>query len=188
MYASIPLTNLPPFSERSLAMQSNVITATTDVETRILETFKKHTGSLESEIGRLTSCLNDVSLENRRAPLSEFSLIHQMQLTQLLEQLAEIWEHQRASDEANESSEASRSIIAAQQRLLQSLRFPQMQDRKEEISSAYKDTYEWLFQAAPREQKHWHNFLPWARREDNSHSIYWIHGKPGKLLDGEACR
>lgn len=162
-------------------MQNSVVTATADVEHRILEAVKGHAGSLEAEIGRLTSCLNELSFEDHKASVGHFSLAYQTQLVQLSEQLAKIWEHQRARDETSASLEASRNGASAQHRLLQSLRYPQMQERKEEISIAYRNTYEWLFQDDPREQNNWHNFVPWARRADNPHSIYWIHGKPGKF-------
>lgn len=167
-------------------MQSSVIKSNTDVEDRILDTVTKNTGSLRAEIRRLTSCLTEMSLDYRNES-SELSFEHQTQLMQLSKHLAQIWEQQRASIEASKSMEISRDSVAAQNRLLQSLQFPQMQERKEEISSAYENTYEWLFQADPRGKTDWHNFVSWARRADNPQTIYWIHGKPGKSLERNSC-
>lgn len=161
-------------------MQSSVIKATTDVEARMLDTITKNTGSLRAEIRRLKSCLNERSLDHSK-PMAEFSFEHQTQLVQLSEQLSQIWEQQRASDEAKKSLEISKNSVAAQHRLLQSLQFPQMLERKEEISSAYENTYEWLFQTNTRGQVDWHRFVSWSRRADNCNSIYWIHGKPGEF-------
>lgn len=162
-------------------MESSVISATADVERRILDTVKKNAGSMEAEIARLSSCLDEMSFDYQRAPASDVSLIDQPQLMQLSEQLVQIWEQQRASDEAHKSVEISRSSVAAQHRLLQNLQFPQMQERQEEISSAYENTYEWLFQPNPKGRSGWHNFVSWARRASNTQSIYWIHGKPGEF-------
>lgn len=161
-------------------MQNSVIKATTDVEDRILDIVKKNTGSLKAEISKLTSSLNEVSFDNRPNPMDQFTDVQQIQLGQLSKQIAQIWEQQIASEEASKPPEVSRNNVAAQHRVLQSLQFPQMQERKEEISSAYENTYEWLFQADWRGQNDWHSFVPWARRADISQSIYWIHGKPGE--------
>jgi hypothetical protein len=121
-----------------------------------------------------------MSFDYRGNGMGGLSLDHQTQPAQLSEQLTQIWEHQRASDEASKSSEALRNIETAQHRILQSLQFPQMQERKEEISVAYENTYEWLFQADPLGQKDWHNFVSWAGKAENPRSTYWIHGKPGE--------
>lgn len=166
-------------SERSLTMHRSAVNSTTNVEDCILDTLKKNAGSLEAEIRELTTSLKEMSLEQHINRTNEFSSIHQTQLVQLSEQLAQIWQYQRAADEARKTAETSRSSVAAQHKLIQSLQFPQMNERKEEISSAYKDTYEWLFQAAPREHEDWHSFVSWARRADSPQRIYWIRGKPG---------
>lgn len=161
-------------------MQKSVIKATTDVEDRVLDIVKKNTGSLKAEIARLTSSLNEMSFDNRPNPMDEFTDVQHTQLIQLSKQIAQIWEQQIASEEASKPFDRSRNAIAAQHRVLQSLQFPQMQERKEEISSAYENTYEWLFQADRRGQNDWHSFISWARKADNPQSIYWIHGKPGE--------
>lgn len=167
-------------------MQGSVIKSTTDVEDRILDTITKNTGSLRAEIRRLASCLNEMSLDHRNTS-RELSCNHQTQLVQLSKQLAQVWEHQRALNEASKSLEISRNSVAAQNRLLQSLQFPQMQERKEEISSAYTNTYEWLFRADQRGRNDWHNFVSWTKRADNPQTIYWIHGKPGESLECNKC-
>lgn len=169
-------------------MESNVISATTAVERRILDTVKKNAGSLEAEIARLRSCLNEMSFDYQRVPASDVNLVDHPQLVQLSEQLVQIWEQQRASDEARKSVEISRNSVAAQHRLILSLQFPQMQERQEEISSAYKNTYEWLFQADSKGKNDRHSFVSWARRAGNTQSIYWIHGKPGEFLQARYGR
>ncbi|KAG8165529.1 hypothetical protein KVR01_004081 [Diaporthe batatas] len=177
--ANLTLAFLLLMHERSLTMHSHAIRTATDVEYRMLDILKKNTGSLEAGIIELTSRLKEMSFDQSKDRMGEFSSEHQIQLAQISEQLAQIWEHQRASDQASKSLEASKQGVAPQHRLLQSLQFPQMQDRREEISRAYENTYEWLFQDHPGEEEGWHSFVAWARRLGSPQRIYWIHGKPG---------
>lgn len=169
-------------------MHNSVMKATTDVEVRILDVVTKNTGSLKAEIGKLTSCLNEMSFDHRPNPMNQMSDVQQTELFQLSKQIARIWEQQRALDEARKPLEMSKINVEAQHRVLQSLQFPQMQERKEEISSAYENTYEWLFQTEPSGQSDWHSFVSWARSADNPNSIYWIHGKPGESLKSNVHR
>lgn len=162
-------------------MHSSAIRATTDVESRIIDTVKLHTSSLAAEVGKLTSRLNDLSLDHNKSATSEFSLVHHAQLVHLSEQLIQNLKQHRASDEASKSLEVSRRSVVAQDRLLQSLQYPQMQEIKEEISSAYENTYEWLFHDGSNGQRDCQNFVSWTRGIDKGPRIYWIHGKPGEL-------
>lgn len=169
-------------------MQSSLTRATSDAEYRILDTVKGSADSLEAEIGKLTSRLHKMSCDHGEDPFRDFSYVHQNQLVKLSEQLAQIWEHQRASDEGNRSLEVARNSTAAQNRILGSLQFPQMRERRDEICKAYENTYEWLLQDDTGRQNDWHNFVSWAGRVDNGRTIYWIYGKPGEFLKNNVYR
>ena len=62
--------------------------------------------------------------------------------------------------------------------LLDSLSFPAMQDRQDEVAQAYHTTFEWIFD----EPQHgggdlpWNNFVQWLR---DGRGIYWVNGKAG---------
>ncbi|CAI7678929.1 unnamed protein product [Penicillium pancosmium] len=69
--------------------------------------------------------------------------------------------------------------ILAQQRILASLRFPQMQERAQQIATAHDQTYEWALEA-PNENLHrWDGIVRWLSSSAKTKGIYWISGKPG---------
>ncbi|MCJ1431082.1 hypothetical protein MMC27_000432 [Xylographa pallens] len=57
-----------------------------------------------------------------------------------------------------------------------SLKFPTMQDRQEDIPEAHKDTFNWIFDDDQLETRVWDSFHNWLRTGDG---IYWINGKAG---------
>lgn len=65
--------------------------------------------------------------------------------------------------------------------VLESLRFPTMNDRHEEIADAHKNTFKWMFEAVDAEddsdlEAQSNNFVEWLCQGDG---IYWINGKAG---------
>ena len=67
----------------------------------------------------------------------------------------------------------------AHQQLLESLFFPEIVSRQEQISEAFKGTYQWIFDSpSSKRTRHvrWTNFHNWLETSDG---IYWISGKPG---------
>lgn len=66
-----------------------------------------------------------------------------------------------------------------QQRILDSLRFPQLQERRQQIHEAHKETYYWILQPDPDRNSQWDSFTTWLSSSAESRRVYWIHGKPG---------
>ena len=62
-----------------------------------------------------------------------------------------------------------------QQKLLQRLRFADIQDRHDQIAEAHKETFQWIFQDPAVTGKPWSNFESWLK---TGQSLYWITGKP----------
>ncbi len=58
--------------------------------------------------------------------------------------------------------------------ILESLRFPQMQDRYEAIASAHKKTFTWIFKDPVKHQRPWSSFSDWLT---NGSGLYWVQGK-----------
>ena len=60
--------------------------------------------------------------------------------------------------------------------LLDSLGFPAMKNRQEEIAPAYRATFEWIFQIPSHEPEllPWTNFADWLQYGED---IYWVNGK-----------
>jgi hypothetical protein len=63
---------------------------------------------------------------------------------------------------------------AADESVLESLGFPTMTTRYEEVVDAYPETFKWIF--SQTEQQKWCNFGEWLREEEG---VYWISGKAG---------
>lgn len=74
---------------------------------------------------------------------------------------------------------------ARRERLLQSLKYPGFNERRNEVRKAHTDTYQWVFagdgneSAEPDSQMSttkWDSFSNWLKSTD---TFYWISGKPG---------
>jgi hypothetical protein len=57
-----------------------------------------------------------------------------------------------------------------------SLTFPIMTDREDEIADAELKTFDWIFELPRSKDRPWDNFLKWLETGD---SLYWINGKAG---------
>ncbi|KAH9216706.1 hypothetical protein DL95DRAFT_460042 [Leptodontidium sp. 2 PMI_412] len=62
------------------------------------------------------------------------------------------------------------------QMMLNSLRYPQMRDRYEEISEAHAQTFKWILEDSESQTRTWSNFSNWLQ---NGTGIYWVNGKAG---------
>jgi hypothetical protein len=77
---------------------------------------------------------------------------------------------------ANAASRFAKELLKIETDILQSLRFPLMVDREEEIHQAERATFEWIYRDPRSEDMPWDNFAEWLQHGDN---LYWITGKPG---------
>ena len=68
------------------------------------------------------------------------------------------------------------STIDYQRRLLESLYFPEMNSRQEQIKEAHKKTFNWLFDETGEDLRPWSNYTEWLR---TGQGTYWISGKAG---------
>ena len=65
---------------------------------------------------------------------------------------------------------------AYQRRFLESLYFPEIHSRQEEIADAHKETFHWIFEQAESSSTHWDSFIEWL---ETGSRTYWISGKAG---------
>jgi hypothetical protein len=77
-------------------------------------------------------------------------------------------------DILHQSSEQKEKICLIEALVLQSLRFPTMMDRFEEVQTAHQKTYEWIFETPDPKYSRWSDFPRWLSRGTG---IYWINGK-----------
>lgn len=82
-------------------------------------------------------------------------------------------------DKGFEKQAQAKAEGLAHQQLLESLFFPEIVSRQEQISEAFKGTYQWIFDSPSSKRVtnvRWSNFHDWLETSDG---IYWISGKPG---------
>ena len=60
--------------------------------------------------------------------------------------------------------------------LLESLHFPEINLRQEQIKPAFADTFEFIFDQSEKDRSHWDSFVDWLRSDRD---LYWIQGKLG---------
>ncbi|KAH8896909.1 hypothetical protein GQ53DRAFT_838351 [Thozetella sp. PMI_491] len=79
---------------------------------------------------------------------------------------------------AMESVSRESKIIATEQMVLQSLSFPGMMTRHDNVKEAHSSTFGWIFRedGSSDESDRAPCFADWLRQQDG---IYWISGKPG---------
>ncbi|KAB5579952.1 hypothetical protein GE09DRAFT_1050579 [Coniochaeta sp. 2T2.1] len=70
----------------------------------------------------------------------------------------------------------SRSLLDEEREILGSLKYPVMLDREDDISTAQKETFSWIFQDPKPDDLPWSNFRAWLNGDDR---LYWITGKAG---------
>ena len=75
-----------------------------------------------------------------------------------------------------------------QRQILESLYFPEIHARQEEIVDAHKETFQWVFEQAESRLRPWHSFAEWL---ESGSRTYWISGKAGSgksTLMNYVCR
>lgn len=78
---------------------------------------------------------------------------------------------------AVEDQEEKRLRSTVQRTILESLRYPNMTDRYEDLVEAHPQTFDWIYRDPGQDQElPWSNFGQWLREETG---IYWINGKAG---------
>lgn len=60
--------------------------------------------------------------------------------------------------------------------LLQSLRFPTLEQRHLDIPEAHCRTFRWIFDETTIRKHKWASFVQWLI---SGHGLYWIHGRAG---------
>ncbi|MCJ1332082.1 hypothetical protein MMC10_008774 [Thelotrema lepadinum] len=84
-----------------------------------------------------------------------------------------------AQDEKSSLGDRNRSQIY--ESIMDSLKFPEISSRQEQILDAYRTTYEWIFKSSEEMDtdvpSEWASFMDWLTASTGT--IYWVHGKAG---------
>jgi hypothetical protein len=92
-------------------------------------------------------------------------------------QLEEAYDITARIEMLNVSDDNERMLrTAVQDAIFQSIQYPSMTDRYEDIVEAYPKTFEWAFHDPTEKQLPWSNISRWIELENG---IYWVNGKAG---------
>lgn len=161
-------------------MQYEILRSNDEAEARILDTFALSSKSISDEIKLLTAQMQNYSIGSIQDSFAEFRASNQDFLDQLSQQLHDVRFQQDASEVVAQQVRVFAEVTAAQQKILETLHFPQLHERRNHIPKAHKDTYTWILQLKPDEHQRWDNFVHWAGSKNNGQRLYWIRGKPGQ--------
>lgn len=117
-----------------------------------------------------------MSIDSFHLKQTQFLAAHQIALSDLAANVESILIQQYDM----ESLAIQQMALVAQQKILDSLTFPMMNDRRDHVDLAHKDTCQWILSnrhnSLPRP---WDDFPSWLASNDGNSRIYWLHGKPG---------
>ncbi|KAK8024528.1 hypothetical protein PG993_012594 [Apiospora rasikravindrae] len=153
--------------------------ARTDAEALILQTFNQQSIQLGAEIQELSSKIEGISLGRYDDAMKNFRSDHEAELDRLSQKVEQIMETQNPPATYQEVLGASVRSSGAKERIVESLFYPQIQARKEQISDVFEGTYGWMFRndATSRDAKD--SFVSWLTTRSTKHNVYWVSGKPG---------
>ena len=126
-------------------------------------------------LGRLDARSVKETLDVRCLDQSVQQLVHELEqgnstVAQLLSNHKEILHRIEGKLESN-------TRTTANQQLLDSLFFPEIDSREDQIQDAFDGTCHWIFDSNTDDtRKPWSNFRKWLETENG---VYWISGKPG---------
>ena len=131
--------------------------------------------SLQDDIKALEKQLSSVSLDSTQQLVAQFTASHHdlfRHLSHRLDMILAMHTDFRSFSDEDQTAEARQSI-------LDSLHFPQIGDRRDQITKAYSKTYRWILEERHEESQRWDDFLLWLKSSSCRHRIYWVHGKIG---------
>lgn len=155
--------------------QHEILKNTTRIEGSILQAVASTSDLLQYDIKSLTEQLNNINLDSVQQIVSRFTESHHGLLEGLTKQVDSILDlHDNCRALCDESQTA-----AARQSLLDSLHFPQIRERRDQIPEAHNETYRWILKSKQEGTQQWDDFISWLGVIPSEGRIYWIHGKIG---------
>ncbi|KAF7504940.1 hypothetical protein GJ744_001587 [Endocarpon pusillum] len=157
------------------AAHDEILKNVTRFEGSILQAVTSTSDLLQDDIKSLAGLLDNASLDSVQQAMAQFTASHGDLLEHLSNRLDSIFAlHTDLRAFSNESQ-----IAAARQKILDSLHFPQIEERRDHILKAHKETYRWILEPKQGRIQRWDDFISWLRASSTDSRIYWVHGKIG---------
>ncbi|PYH96452.1 hypothetical protein BO71DRAFT_482045 [Aspergillus ellipticus CBS 707.79] len=158
-------------TQATAAGQYEILQSTAQVEGTILTATEALSQPIRRDIVQLSQQVQNNG-SSYAGQFSEFLSSHGQRLDTLGNQLSSVMGQQ----DTIKALEEKQDLLDTQQKIIASLRFPQLQERAQQIPKAHKQTYKWVLR--PHVQT-WDDPTAWISSDDKTRSIYWISGKPG---------
>ena len=143
------------------------------LEESILQAIVSSSKLVEDEVRGLSRQVENMTLNSAQMASMTFLKDHQQFMVHLSSQIDTICAMHRTVQTQKDT--ASTDIM--NERIFQSLYFPQMQDRRNGIPLAYHDTYRWILSGKTSADARWDSLLAWLDEIRPSSNVYWIKSK-----------
>jgi NACHT domain len=150
-----------------------------------VESAAKSTKSFRDAFDQLTNAFTDLRVGIQRAEkdFESVSYTQAVVLARLSKKLnTSLKAHNSSlsliSDHVEETLKLMALEVYPRRRILDSLYFPQINYRRDNVERAHGQTYKWIFRHKENEDIVWDDFISWLQ-DTQGLSIYWVRGKPG---------
>jgi hypothetical protein len=144
-----------------------MVNQTNCTEVKAFATIRESSSGIKAEITKLVQDLGQSQDLQRDEIIEKWRLANEEDMSTILRQLT------LRLDAGRENR--------AKERILSTLYFTQIRERREQIHSAHKHTFQWIFKPRLRrcadDRTSQHDFCSWLKGLNTSTSLYWVSGK-----------
>jgi hypothetical protein len=156
---------------------------------------------MQKDINALVKNLKGISFDDRQQSkvMSDFHASHQKALEQLADELNSLAAQQNSWLQGIYAQHhvTGASMLPwqmAQQKVLNSLHFTQIEAWQDRVRTAHVKTFRWILKPGSIKKDCGDDFLHWIESRDESNGIFWVRGKAGsgkstllRYLDDNVC-
>ena len=130
---------------------------------------------MQGDLKTLGEQLSSLDLGASQKLLDEFTATHTSQMESISDRICSAITSRDSRMTASDRPGAANIY----QTIKDSLDFPQIEHRRDQIPAAYKETYQWVLTSDSQSTRPWDNFLLWLRDPICQQRTYWVNGKIG---------
>lgn len=157
------------------AAQNEIYEQSSLAERRILGAVAGSSDQLQEDIKSLSKRIDNLSLDAATQAIEEFTALH----GDVLQRLSTCTNSVFQPEKGHSAYADSRDSTLAYDNTINSLYFPRITERQEQIPEAYRKTYRWILEPRPGGTLPWDSFISWLRDPFSESRIFWVHGKIG---------
>src|SRR5271156_3094432 len=153
------------YSTRSVSNLEQTVAYGMRIEKTILNAIQNSNAEVKEALAKLHKDLSGAPDRSKTKIITNWHVTNEAGLTQVTDMILEA-----------AAAEKRRSI---EEKLLDSLYFPSIKDRRSRIPDAHARTFRWIYDRSPRTTHRWTDFVKWLQDRDRQIGLYWVTGKAG---------